>query len=196
MKSYIVLFIILFTTAYAQDWPWTTITLPKNEFLPPEDITGTWYISAIYKHNAKPACVCGKVEIDNKFVDEADLKLTIKCYNSKLQEDENSEENSIESYIVDLANDQNTEWIAQNGQRIDIVDFDRQNYNWMMLGWPNYKELMIISRNTPLDPDVIQFLIHEAKIDGFNITPELYSVNLHIGCPPPLMLKNKTDVDL
>jgi len=168
--------LLVLTNATLQ-WPWGSLILPKTEHLIPEDITGTWYIVALFNSNSTPTCYCGEVNIENHFVDDGSLNITVTCHEQKADGPLD-----VHSYVYDLANDQNTEWVSQDGKQLDVIDFDSKNLKWLALGDPSYEELYIICRERFLDADVMQYLIQEAIADGFKLREEFNWINTQIDC--------------
>jgi apolipoprotein D and lipocalin family protein len=57
-----------------------------------------------------------------------------------------------------------------SGGKYWILELDRENYSWVMVGNPQKNALWILSRKTNMDQDIFIFLRNRALLKGFDIS--------------------------
>jgi apolipoprotein D and lipocalin family protein len=57
-----------------------------------------------------------------------------------------------------------------SGGKYWILELDRENYSWVMVGNPQKNALWILSRKTNMDQDIFLFLRNRALLKGFDIS--------------------------
>ena len=133
-----------------------------------ERYLGKWYEIARLPNSFQKGCVCTTAEYE--LIDEN----TIRVYNSCRQD----------SASGDFDDAEGTAWVVPNSGNAKlkvsffwpfkgdywIIDLDKENYNYALVGTPSRKYLWILARQPRLKEEIYEKLLRVAEDEGFDIS--------------------------
>ena len=129
---------------------------------------GTWYEIARLPNSFQEGCLCTTAEYE--LIDENTIRVTNTCRQ--------------DSALGDLDRAEGKAWVVPNSGNAKlevsffwpfkgdywIIDLDKENYKYALVGTPSRKYLWILSRAPQLADSINNKLLSVAKQEGFDLT--------------------------
>ena len=143
-----------------------------------ERYLGTWYEIARLDHRFERGLT--HVTADYSMREDGGVRVINRGFNSKEQKWEEAEG---KAYVMDDAatGRLKVSFFGPFYGGYNIIELDKQDYQYSLVSGPNYSYLWILSRTPQLQPDIVRQLVQRAKDLGFD-TSSLITVD-HLNRP-------------
>lgn len=130
-----------------------------------ERYLGNWYEIANIPNNFQKGCVCTSAEY--KLIDANTLRVTNSCL-----KDGKLDEANGRAFVVEGTGNAKLKvqffWPFRGDYW--IIELDKENYTYAVVGTPSRKYLWILSRTSKMDESLYNSLLEKCKANGFDVS--------------------------
>lgn len=129
---------------------------------------GKWYEIAMLPNNFQKGCNCTTAEYS--IIDEETIRVINSCRKDSVNGE--VEEATGKAFVVEGTNNAKLRvqffWPFRGDYW--IIDLDRENYQYAVVGAPSRKYLWILSRTPKMDENIFNILVEKCKTKGFDVS--------------------------
>lgn len=170
---------ILFIVAFflVQNFSWAKLEGMKGvesqeletvEFVDIDRYLGKWFEIASFPQRFQKGCTGTTAEYSKR--DDGDIRVVNTCFVDSLS----GRKKQIEgrAWVSDPKSNSKLKvrFFWPFSGKYWIIDLDKQNYSYALVGAPNRKYLWILSRTPKMDSDTFNKLVESAKSKGFDVS--------------------------